>query len=208
MRTRPQRWRVATVSVASALQFPTRANAEINFRNCASAEGSLARRGGRPIPRKGWDPFFPPRLDLPTQHSQRPLKGMGPLLPICAPALSQAILSEWLGRRPGRNGLSAASSAQGQGLWTLALASSSQRGHFASAIWKFLSAFALGQRSCRERRTRLMAVRPSRTGSVRPVRRICPASRSMILISRRCVRLTTIERSRRTKRLLGSRLSH
>jgi hypothetical protein len=22
------------------------------------------------IPRKGWDPFFSPRLDLPTQHSQ------------------------------------------------------------------------------------------------------------------------------------------
>jgi len=123
-----------------------RANAEINFRNGGSAEGSLARRGGRPIPRKGWDPFFPPRLGLPTEHSQRPLKGMGPLLPIRAPALSQAILKEWLGRRPGRNGLSAVSSAEGQGLWTLAFASSWQTGHFASAIWKFLSAFALAFR--------------------------------------------------------------
>jgi len=72
-----------------------------------------------------------------------PLKGMGPLLPICAPALSQAILSEVLERRPGRNGLSAVSSAEGQGLWTLAFASSWQTGHFASAIWKFLLAFAL-----------------------------------------------------------------
>ena len=126
---------------------PTRANAEINFRNGGSAEGSLARRGGRSIPRKGWDPFFPPRLDPPTQHSQRPLKGMGPLLPIRAPALSQAILSEVLGRRPGRNGLSAVSEAQGQGLWTLAFASSWQTGHFASAIWKFLSAFALARAS-------------------------------------------------------------
>jgi hypothetical protein len=62
---------------------------------------------------------------------------------VAAPALSQAILSEVLGRRPGRNGLSAASSAQGQGLRTLAFASSWQTGHFASAIWKFLSAFAL-----------------------------------------------------------------
>ena len=130
---------VAGVSYA----FLTRANPEINFRNGGSAEGSLARRGGRPIPRKGWDPFFPPRLGLPTQHSQRPLKGMGPLLPIRAPALSQAILSEVLGRRPGRNGLSAVSSAQGQGRWTLAFASSVQTGHFASAIWKFLSGFAL-----------------------------------------------------------------
>jgi Protein of unknown function (DUF3102) len=32
--------------------------------------------------------------------------------------------------------------AQGQGLWTLAFASSWQTGHFASAIWKVLSAFA------------------------------------------------------------------
>jgi hypothetical protein len=48
-----------------------------------------------------------------------------------------------LGRRPGRNGLSAVSEAQGQGLWTLAFASSWQTDHFASAIWKFLSAFAL-----------------------------------------------------------------
>ena len=103
----------------------SRANAEINFRNGGSAEGSLARRGGRSIPIG---------LDLPTQHSQRPL---------AAPALSQAILSEVLGRRPGRNGLSAASSAQGQGLRTLAFASSWQTGYFASAIWKFLSAFAL-----------------------------------------------------------------
>jgi hypothetical protein len=52
---------------------PSRANAEINFRNGGSAEGSLARRGGRPIPKKGWDPFFPPRLALLPQHSQRPL---------------------------------------------------------------------------------------------------------------------------------------
>ena len=81
-----------------------------------SAEGSLARRGGKPIPIG---------LGLPTQHSQRPL---------AAPALSQAILSEVLGRRPGRNGLSAASSAQGQGLRTLAFASFWQTGHFASAI--------------------------------------------------------------------------
>jgi len=103
----------------------SRANAEINFRNGGSAEGSLARRGGRSIPIG---------LDLPTQHSQRSL---------AAPALSQAILSEVLGRRPGRNGLSAVSEAQGQGLWTLAFASSWQTGHFASAIWKFLSAFAL-----------------------------------------------------------------
>jgi len=51
-----------------------RANAEINFRNGGSAEGSLVRRGGRSIPIG---------LDLPTQHSQRPL---------AAPALSQAIL--------------------------------------------------------------------------------------------------------------------
>jgi hypothetical protein len=29
--------------------------------------------GGRQTPRKGWDPFFPPRLRPPTQHSQRPL---------------------------------------------------------------------------------------------------------------------------------------
>ena len=101
-----------------------RANAEINFRNGGSAEGSLARRGGRSIPIG---------LDLPTQHSQRPL---------AAPALSQAILSEVLGRRPGRNGLSAVSEAQGQGLRTLAFASSWQTGHFASAIWKFFSAFA------------------------------------------------------------------
>src|SRR4029077_21094212 len=98
----------------------SRANAEINFRNGGSAEESLARRGGRSIPRKGWDPFFPPGLDLPTQPTQRRLKGMGPLLPICAPALSQAILSEVLGRRPGRNGLSAVSEAQGQGLSALA----------------------------------------------------------------------------------------
>ena len=63
-------------------------------------------------PRKGWDPFFPPRLGLPTQHSQRPL---------ATPALSQAILSELLGRRPGRNGLSAVSSAQGQGLSDIGL---------------------------------------------------------------------------------------
>jgi len=76
------------------------------------------------------------------------LPDYGPLLPICAPALSQAILSERLGRRPGRNGLSAVSSAQGQGLWTLALTSSWQRGHFASAIWKFLSAFALEATYC------------------------------------------------------------
>ena len=115
-----------------------RANAEINFRNGGSADGSLARRGGRPIPRKGWDPFFPPRLGLPTQHSQRPL---------AAPALSQAILKESLGSRPGRNGLSAVSSARGQGLWTLAFGSSWQAGHFASAIWKFLSAFALNHPS-------------------------------------------------------------
>ncbi len=118
-----------------AQRGPVRANAEINFRNGGSAEGSLARRGGRPIPRKGWDPFFPPRLGLPTQHSRRPL---------AAPALSQAaVLKESLGRRPGRNGLSAVSEAQGQGLWTLAFASSWQTGHFASAVWKFLSAFAL-----------------------------------------------------------------
>src|SRR5882724_6909539 len=50
-----------------------RANTEINFRNGGSAEGSLARRGGRSIPIG---------LDLPTQHSQRPL---------AAPALSKAI---------------------------------------------------------------------------------------------------------------------
>ena len=61
-----------------------RANAEINFRNGGCAEGSLARRGGRAIPIG---------LDLPTQHSQRPL---------AAPALSQAVLKESLGRRPGR----------------------------------------------------------------------------------------------------------
>src|SRR4249919_3810104 len=103
----------------------SRANPEINFRNGGSAEGSLARRGGRPIPIG---------LGLPTQHSQRPL---------AAPALSQAILSEVLGRRPGRNGLSAASESQGQGLWTLAFDSSWKTGHFASAIWKFLSGFAL-----------------------------------------------------------------
>ena len=107
----------------------TRANPEINFRNGGSAEGSLARRGGKPIPIG---------LGLPTQHSQRPL---------AAPALSQAILSEVLGRRPGRNGLSAASSAKGQGLRTLAFASSLQTGHFASAIWKFLSGFALTDRN-------------------------------------------------------------
>jgi hypothetical protein len=35
------------------------------------------------------------------------------------------------------------SEAQGGGLWTSAFASSWQTGHFASAIWKFLSAFAL-----------------------------------------------------------------
>jgi hypothetical protein len=62
---------------------------------------------------------------------------------VALPALSQAILSEVLGRRPGRNGLFAVSEAQGQGLWTLAFASSWQTSHFASAIWKFLSAFAL-----------------------------------------------------------------
>jgi hypothetical protein len=33
----------------------------------------------------------------------------------------------------------------GQGLWTFALASSWQTGDFASAIWKFLSAFALSR---------------------------------------------------------------
>src|SRR6201988_4947675 len=98
----------------------TNANAKINFRNGGSAEGSLARRRGRPIPRKGWDPFFPPRLGLLRQHSQRPLKGVGPLLPTCTPALSQAIPLEPLGRRPGRNGLSAVSEAEGQGLGTLA----------------------------------------------------------------------------------------
>ena len=38
------------------------------------------------------------------------------MIPLAAPALSQAILSEVLGRRPGRNGLSAVSEAQGQGL--------------------------------------------------------------------------------------------
>ena len=43
--------------------------------------------------------FFPPGLDLPTQHIQRPLKEVGPLPPIFAPALSQAILSESLRRR-------------------------------------------------------------------------------------------------------------
>jgi hypothetical protein len=82
-----------------------RANPEINFRNGGIAEGSLARRGGKPIPIG---------LGLPTQHSQRPL---------AAPALSQAILSEVLGRRPGRNGLSAASSAQTKvyGHWPLPL---------------------------------------------------------------------------------------
>jgi hypothetical protein len=102
-----------------------RANAKINFRNGGCAEGSLARRGGRAIP---------VGLDLPTQHSQRPR---------AAPALSQAILSELLERRPGRNDLSAESSAEGQGLWTLAFASSWQTGHCASAIWKFLLVFAL-----------------------------------------------------------------
>ena len=110
---------------ASQPRCCSRANLEIDFRNGGSAEGSLARRGGKPIPIG---------LGLPTQHSQRPL---------AAPALSQAILSEVLGRRPGRNGLSAASSAKGQGLRTLAFASSLQTGHFASAIWKFLSGFAL-----------------------------------------------------------------
>ena len=115
----------------------SRANPEINFRNGGSAEGSLARRGGKPIPRRGGI-FLPPRLGLPTQHSQRPL---------AAPALSQAILSEVLGRRPGRNGLSAVSEAQGQGLRTLAFASSCQTGHCASAIWKFLSGFALSARA-------------------------------------------------------------
>jgi hypothetical protein len=60
----------------------------------------------------------------------------GSLLPICVPALSQAILSEVLGRRPGDNDLSAVSEAQGQGPWTLALAS--RLGHL-----EFLSAFAL-----------------------------------------------------------------
>ena len=63
-------------------------------------------------PRKGWDPFFPPGLGLVTQHSQGPL---------ATPALSQAIPSEVLGRRPGRNGLSAVSSAQGQGLSDIGL---------------------------------------------------------------------------------------
>ena len=106
-------------------QSELRANPKINFRNGGSAEGSLARRGGKPIPIG---------LGLPAQHSQRPL---------AAPALSQAVLSEVLGRRPGRNGLSAASEAQGQGLRTLAFASFWQTGHFASAIWKFLSGFAL-----------------------------------------------------------------
>jgi hypothetical protein len=109
----------------SLLRTAFRANAETNFRNGGSAEESLARRGGRLIPLG---------LGLPTQHSQRPL---------AAPALSQAILSELLARRPGRNGLSAVSEAQSQGLRTLAFASSWQTGHFASAIWKFLSAFAL-----------------------------------------------------------------
>jgi hypothetical protein len=49
-----------------------------------------------------------------------------------------------LGGGPGarRNGLSAVSEAQGQGLWTLAFASSWKKtGHFASAVWKFLSDF-------------------------------------------------------------------
>jgi hypothetical protein len=37
------------------------------------------------------------------------------------------------------------SSAEGQGLWTLAFASSWQTGHCASAIWKFLLVFALAR---------------------------------------------------------------
>ena len=69
-----------------------RANPEINFRNGGSAGGSLARRGDRADPKKGVGPLFPPRLGLPTQHSQRPLGRA---------TLSQAILSEVLGRRPG-----------------------------------------------------------------------------------------------------------
>ena len=63
----------------------------------------------------------------------------GSYQPICPPALSQAILVAW--EAAGRNGLSAASEAQGQG--TLAFASPWQIGHFVSAIWKFLSSFAL-----------------------------------------------------------------
>ena len=112
-----------------------RANPEINFRNGGSAGGSLARRGDRPIPRKGWDPFFPPRLGLPTQHSQRPL---------AAPALSQAILSEVLGRRPGAMACLRCQShkAKVYGHWPLTLLEDRP---FASAIWKFLSGFALIQ---------------------------------------------------------------
>jgi hypothetical protein len=84
-----------------------RVNAEINFRNGGSVDGekgtpsspsgSPARRGGRPIPRKGWDPFFPPRLGLPLQHSQRPLKGDGaPFSPSARqPLPSNSFRSAW-----------------------------------------------------------------------------------------------------------------
>jgi hypothetical protein len=127
-----------------------RANAEINFRNGGSAEGSLVRRGGT----KAW-PADATQPETP--------EGMGPLLPIRAPALSQGILSELPGRRPGRNGLSAVSSVQGQGLWTLAFASSVQTGHFASAIWKLLSAFALTAWAIRGNNIRIGEMSRSRT---------------------------------------------
>src|SRR5258707_13040554 len=94
-----------------------RANAELNFRNGGSAEGSLSRRGGRPISKRGWGTLPTKAWPADGTHPET-LEGDGaPSLPVCAPALSQALLSESLGKRPERNGLAVVSSAQGQGLW-------------------------------------------------------------------------------------------
>jgi len=91
--------------------------------------GQSQERGGDP----GWHPFFPPGLGLPPQHNQTPRRA--------SPFPSNSFRSAWEAARAQRPVCGVR--GKGQGLWTLAFASSLQTSHFASAIWKFLSPFAL-----------------------------------------------------------------
>jgi hypothetical protein len=67
--------RIAAVDQVRGVSF--RASPQNKFPKWWQRPGTLARRGGRPIPLG---------LGLLTQHSQRSKKGVGLLLPTCAPA--------------------------------------------------------------------------------------------------------------------------
>jgi hypothetical protein len=125
-----------------------RANAEKDFRNggCDDTEkgtpSSAACSGERTRPRVQFPASRRKTLFGETLRQLRDEDAHAPQTSRLGSPFSSDTFAT-IGRRPGRNGLSAVSEAKGQALRTLAFAPFRWIGSFASAIWKFLSAIAL-----------------------------------------------------------------